>query len=106
MLQNSIENMHVECNEVNEENPNCDSCCPINEKVVIHQQPMHETSDSKGHQQKNSLGVNCSQVESIYRLRMSSWCYSICDYIGASRHIVAVAFNYLDRFLEVEKYSW
>jgi hypothetical protein len=106
MLQNSIENMHVagkECNDVNEENQNSeqqcsvtDSCCTMSDKVVIHQQHLHATSDS----------MRYSQVESIYRLRMSSWCYSICDYIGASRHIVAVAFNYLDRFLEVEKYSW
>lgn len=45
-------------------------------------------------------------VEEIYRLRMSDWCYKICDFIKAGRHIVPVAFNYLDRFLAVEKYTW
>ena len=45
-------------------------------------------------------------ADEICRLRMSDWCYKICDYIGASREIVAVAFNYLDRFLTAEKYSW
>ncbi len=46
------------------------------------------------------------KIEATYRLRMSAWSYSICDYIGASRYIVAVAFNYLDRYLIVGKYSW
>lgn len=45
-------------------------------------------------------------IEGVYRLRMSDWCYKICDYIKASRHIVSIAFNYVDRFLAVEKYTW
>ncbi|GFH44687.1 hypothetical protein CTEN210_01161 [Chaetoceros tenuissimus] len=31
---------------------------------------------------------------------MSSWSYRIVDYFGASREIVSIAFNYLDRFID------
>lgn len=44
--------------------------------------------------------------DNIRRLRMSDWSYSIVDLFGASRDIVAVAFNYLDRFLALERHSW
>lgn len=40
------------------------------------------------------------------RLKMSEWCYKICDYLGASRETVAIAFNYLDRFLTAERFTW
>ena len=56
----------------------------------------------------NSLccGVSGLLADEICRLKMSDWCYKICDFLGASREIVAVAFNYLDRFLTAEKYIW
>lgn len=46
------------------------------------------------------------RTAAIYRLRMSDWCYKVCDFIEANRQIVAIAFNYLDRFLAIERYSW
>ena len=64
------------------------------------------------HSPSSKTGHSCDDdkdpllADEICRLRMSDWCYKICDYIGASREIVAVAFNYLDRFLTAEKYSW
>ena len=54
----------------------------------------------------HSLCFQKRRVEATYRLRMSCWSYSICDFIGVSRYMVAIAFNYLDRFLAVEKFSW
>jgi hypothetical protein len=48
---------------------------------------------------------NQIKADEICRLRMSEWCYKICDYLGASRSTVSIAFNYLDRFLAHEKYT-
>ena len=45
-------------------------------------------------------------TDATYRLRMSSWSYKIVDYFGASREIVSIAFNYLDRFIDSGVYSW
>ena len=46
------------------------------------------------------------ESDAIYRFRMSSWSYKIVDYFGASREIVSIAFNYLDRFIDSGVYSW
>ena len=45
-------------------------------------------------------------TDATYRLRMSSWSYRIVDYFGASREIVSIAFNYLDRFIDSGVYCW
>ena len=42
----------------------------------------------------------------VSRKRMCEWCYRIIDLIGASREIVVVAFNYLDRFLARNIFAW
>ena len=46
------------------------------------------------------------EADNTCRLRMSDWSYKIVDFFGASRDIVAVAFNYLDRFMALERHSW
>jgi|AntRauTorckE5430_2_1112549.scaffolds.fasta_scaffold10294_1 hypothetical protein len=45
-------------------------------------------------------------ADPIYRLRMADWSYRIIDYFGASREIVAIAFDYLDRFLDSGVFLW
>ena len=45
-------------------------------------------------------------VDAIYRLKMSQWSYRIIDYFGVSREIIAIAFDYLDRFIDSGIFSW
>jgi hypothetical protein len=45
-------------------------------------------------------------IDAIYRLRMSEWSYRVIDYFGVSREIVAISFDYLDRFIDSEVFSW
>jgi len=45
-------------------------------------------------------------INAIYRLRMSEWSYRVIDYFGVSREIVAISFDYLDRFIDSEVFSW
>jgi len=70
------------------------------------------TTCSKQEQQKEHEGV-CSpslvsedEVDAIYRLKMSEWSYRIIDYFGANREIVAISFDYLDRFIDSGIFSW
>lgn len=46
------------------------------------------------------------ESDAIYRFRMSTWSYRIVDFFGASREIVTIAFNYLDRFIDSGVYCW
>ena len=64
-----------------------------------------QTDQARYDQQEADLAEQL-KTEEIYRLRMSDWSYRIVDFFGASREIVDVAFNYLDRFLALEKFSW
>ena len=54
----------------------------------------------------NEEQIQDYESDAIYRFRMSSWSYKIVDYFGASREIVSIAFNYLDRFIDSGVYSW
>ena len=46
------------------------------------------------------------ESDAIYRFRMSTWSYKVVDFFGASREIVTIAFNYLDRFIDSGVYCW
>ena len=46
------------------------------------------------------------EIDDIYRLRMSEWSYRVIDCFGVSREIVAISFDYLDRFIDSEVFSW
>jgi len=49
-----------------------------------------------------SLVAEDDEIDDIYRLRMSEWSYRVIDYFGVSREIVAISFDYLDRFIDSE----
>jgi len=49
-----------------------------------------------------SLVAGDDEIDDIYRLRMSEWSYRVVDYFGVSREIVAISFDYLDRFIDSE----
>jgi hypothetical protein len=42
-------------------------------------------------------------VDESCREKMCEWSYRICDHFNTSREIVAIAFNYLDRFNDVTR---
>lgn len=78
--------------------------------TALRESPSRSTSPVFEHSYDCEEGYHYSTqhigIEGIYRLRMSDWCYKICDYIKVSRHIVSIACNYVDRFLAIEKYTW
>ena len=39
------------------------------------------------------------QVDTACREKMCEWSYKVCDHFGVEREIVAIAFSYLDRFM-------
>lgn len=41
-----------------------------------------------------------TEVDTLCREKMCEWCYRVVDHFHASRDIVGVAFNYLDRFVD------
>ena len=70
----------------------------------ISQEPALTAEETVSSNPSSSI-ENQIKADEICRLRMSEWCYKICDYLGASRSTVSIAFNYLDRFLAHEKYT-
>jgi len=55
----------------------------------------------KKQRQRNTMPWSTSRIFKIddsCRLKMSEWSYKIVDFLPANREIVAVAFNYIDRF--------
>jgi len=46
------------------------------------------------------------ELDSVYHLRMSYWCYRIVDCFGISREFVAIAFDYLNRFIATNVFPW
>lgn len=60
--------------------------------------------DYKGKQRKRHAMLwdnsRSFKVDDCCRLKMSEWSYKIVDFLPANREIVAVAFNYIDRFCD------
>ncbi len=79
--------------------------CIVKKDNYLNGDRAYESSTGECHLACSKL-FEKQRLEAIYRLRMGVWCYNICDCIKASRHIVAVAFNYLDRFLDAGNYLW
>jgi hypothetical protein len=47
-----------------------------------------------------------NELDSVYHLRMSDWSYRIVDCFGVSREIVAISFDYLNRFIASNVLPW
>lgn len=46
------------------------------------------------------------ELDSVFHLRMRYWCYRIVDCFGVSREIVAIVFDYLNRFIATNVFPW
>jgi len=46
------------------------------------------------------------ELDSVYHLRMSDWSHRIVDFFGVSREIVAISFDYLNRFIASNVFPW
>jgi hypothetical protein len=75
---------------------------PSTSKISLPGQYQHDRHSPQPPRKKDTSPF---EADNTCRLRMSDWSYKIVDFFGASRDIVAVAFNYLDRFMALPRHS-
>lgn len=46
-----------------------------------------------------SSASSCSGINEVWREKICEWCYQVVDHFDYNRQVVAIALNYLDRYL-------
>jgi Cyclin len=46
-----------------------------------------------------STSSSCSGINEVWREKICEWCYQVVDHFDYNRQVVAIALNYLDRYL-------
>jgi lipoyl(octanoyl) transferase len=46
-----------------------------------------------------STASSCSGINEVWREKICEWCYQVVDHFDYNRQVVAIALNYLDRYL-------
>ena len=67
----------------------------------LHQNPIVDCAEN-GFEESGDPMLNM-EIDMSCREKMCEWSYKICDHFQTSREIVAIAFNYLDRFNDVTR---
>ena len=79
-------------NNNNNNNNNSENSTPTPTPPTMKATPTSPTS--------SSASLTAAEVDTLCREKMCEWSYRVVDHFHASREIVALAFNYLDRFVD------